>query len=63
MAEITARGKVPLLVGGTMLYFKALREGLADLPRADPALRAEIETEAAMDSSPPRPPSPGEGGD
>ncbi|CAG0952218.1 partial tRNA dimethylallyltransferase, partial [Rhodocyclaceae bacterium] len=47
MAEITARGKVPLLVGGTMLYFKALREGLADLPRADPALRAEIETEAA----------------
>jgi len=33
MAEITARGRVPLLVGGTMLHFKALREGLADLPR------------------------------
>ena len=47
MAEITARGKVPLLVGGTMLYFKALREGLADLPQADAALRAEIEAEAA----------------
>ncbi|MDD5249162.1 MAG: tRNA (adenosine(37)-N6)-dimethylallyltransferase MiaA [Rhodocyclaceae bacterium] len=42
MAEITARGHVPLLVGGTMLYFKALREGLADLPPADAALRAAI---------------------
>ncbi len=47
MAEITARGNVPLLVGGTMLYFKALREGLADLPQADPALRATIDAEAA----------------
>ena len=47
MAEITARGRVPLLVGGTMLYFKALREGLADLPQADPALRAAIDAEAA----------------
>ncbi len=47
MAEITARGKVPLLAGGTMLYFKALREGLADLPQADPALRAQIDVEAA----------------
>lgn len=47
MAEITARGKVPLLVGGTMLYFKALVEGLADLPPADPALRAAIDAEAA----------------
>jgi tRNA dimethylallyltransferase len=46
MAEITARGKVPLLVGGTMLYFKALREGLADLPQADPDLRAAINAEA-----------------
>ncbi len=35
MADITARGKVPLLVGGTMLYFKALREGLSPLPQAD----------------------------
>jgi tRNA dimethylallyltransferase len=47
MAEITARGHVPLLVGGTMLYFKALTEGLADLPPADPALRAGIDAEAA----------------
>jgi tRNA dimethylallyltransferase len=47
MAEITARGKIPFLVGGTMLYFKALREGLSDLPRADPELRAELEARAA----------------
>jgi tRNA dimethylallyltransferase len=47
MAEITARGHVPLLVGGTMLYFKLLREGLADLPQADPALRRAIEDDAA----------------
>ncbi|MGH8421600.1 MAG: tRNA (adenosine(37)-N6)-dimethylallyltransferase MiaA [Pseudomonas fluorescens] len=47
MAEITARGKIPLLVGGTMLYYKALVEGLADMPAADPAIRAQIEEEAA----------------
>jgi tRNA dimethylallyltransferase len=47
MGEIGARGKVPLLVGGTMLYYKALREGLADLPEADPALRAALDAEAA----------------
>ena len=47
MTEITARGKLPLLVGGTMLYFKALREGLDDMPRADPAIRADIESQAA----------------
>ena len=47
MVDIHARGKVPLLVGGTMLYFKALLEGLADLPQADPAVRAEIDAEAA----------------
>jgi tRNA dimethylallyltransferase len=46
MSEITARGNVPLLVGGTMLYFKALREGLADLPQADAAIRAAIAAEA-----------------
>ena len=46
IADITARGKLPLLVGGTMLYFKALAEGLDDMPRADPALRAEIEARA-----------------
>ena len=47
MAEITARGRIPLLVGGTMLYFKALKEGLDALPEADPELRAEIEARAA----------------
>lgn len=48
MAEITARGKIPLLVGGTMLYFKVLQGGLSDLPQADPQLRAELEREAAV---------------
>ncbi|MDO8349816.1 MAG: tRNA (adenosine(37)-N6)-dimethylallyltransferase MiaA, partial [Gallionella sp.] len=43
MADITARGKIPLLVGGTMLYFKALREGLSQLPVADPVIRAELD--------------------
>jgi tRNA dimethylallyltransferase len=47
MAEITARGKIPLLVGGTMLYFKALLEGLADMPAANPEIRAQLEAEAA----------------
>jgi len=47
MAAIAGCGRVPLLVGGTMLYFKALSEGLADLPQADPALRAEIDQDAA----------------
>ncbi|WP_435626411.1 tRNA (adenosine(37)-N6)-dimethylallyltransferase MiaA [Candidatus Ferrigenium straubiae] len=48
MADITARGKIPLLVGGTMLYFKALREGLSDLPQADPEIRAELDAEIAQ---------------
>lgn len=43
MDKITAKGKIPLLVGGTMLYFKALREGLSELPPADNSLRKEIE--------------------
>ncbi|MGK2952885.1 MAG: tRNA (adenosine(37)-N6)-dimethylallyltransferase MiaA [Thiobacillus sp.] len=47
MADIVARGNVPLLVGGTMLYFRALLRGLDDLPRADAALRKELEAEAA----------------
>ena len=47
MADIVARGKVPLLVGGTMLYFRALLQGLDDLPRADAALRKKLEVEAA----------------
>ena len=46
MADIVARGKVPLLVGGTMLYFRALLQGLDDLPRADPELREALEREA-----------------
>jgi len=48
MAAITAAGRIPLLVGGSMLYFKALRDGLADLPEADAALRAAIDAEAAQ---------------
>ena len=46
MADIRARGKLPLLVGGTMLYLKALRNGIDDLPTAQPELRAEIEQQA-----------------
>ncbi|HZV61731.1 MAG TPA: tRNA (adenosine(37)-N6)-dimethylallyltransferase MiaA [Methylophilaceae bacterium] len=46
MHEITARGKIPLLVGGTMLYFKALQGGLSDLPVADSEIRAKLEVEA-----------------
>jgi len=47
MADITSRGKVPLLVGGTMLYFKALQHGMSDLPPADPDLRVKLEAEVA----------------
>ena len=46
IAEIHARGRIPLLCGGTMLYYKALRDGLSDLPQADPAVRAAIDAEA-----------------
>ncbi|YCH22285.1 tRNA (adenosine(37)-N6)-dimethylallyltransferase MiaA [Pseudomonas sp. D1-3] len=46
MADITARGRIPLLVGGTMLYYKALLEGLADMPGADAQVRAELEARA-----------------
>ncbi|WP_455808229.1 tRNA (adenosine(37)-N6)-dimethylallyltransferase MiaA [Pseudomonas koreensis] len=46
MAEITARGNIPLLVGGTMLYFKALLDGLADMPAADAQVRAQLEADA-----------------
>ena len=51
-AEIIARGKLPLLVGGTMLYFKGLKDGLDALPQADAALRAELDAEAALIGSP-----------
>jgi tRNA dimethylallyltransferase len=44
--EIAARGRLPLLVGGTLLYLRALREGLATLPRADVALRDELDAQA-----------------
>ena len=47
MAEITASGKIPLLVGGTMLYFKALESGLSGLPEASPTIRAKLGVEAA----------------
>ncbi|MDH5572086.1 MAG: tRNA (adenosine(37)-N6)-dimethylallyltransferase MiaA [Gammaproteobacteria bacterium] len=47
MQDITARGKIPLLVGGTMLYFRALLYGLSELPSADPQLRQRLEQEAA----------------
>ena len=48
MADITARNKIPLLVGGTMLYFKALREGLSDLPQSNPEVRAALDAEIAQ---------------
>ncbi|MES2298970.1 MAG: tRNA (adenosine(37)-N6)-dimethylallyltransferase MiaA [Pseudomonadota bacterium] len=47
VGEISARGRLPLLVGGTMMYFKGLNDGLDDLPTADAALRVQIEAEAA----------------
>ncbi|MGF1702706.1 tRNA (adenosine(37)-N6)-dimethylallyltransferase MiaA [Photobacterium makurazakiensis] len=46
MADIVAAGRIPMLVGGTMLYYKALLEGLSPLPAADPVIRAQIEQEA-----------------
>jgi tRNA dimethylallyltransferase len=50
--EIAARGRVPLLVGGTMLYYRALFRGLAELPVADAALRASIDARAAREGWP-----------
>lgn len=47
MRAISERGRIPLLVGGTLLYFRALTQGLAPLPSADPRYRAELEREAA----------------
>ncbi|SRR5579871_274753 len=52
MADAAARGRVPLLVGGTMLYFRALQSGLAALPAADPALRAALAARAAAEGWP-----------
>lgn len=48
IGEIHARGHLPLLVGGTMLYFKALIEGIDDMPKADPAIRVVLEEEARL---------------
>jgi len=45
MASISAAGRIPLLVGGTMLYFRSLQQGLADMPEADPEVRARLEHE------------------
>jgi tRNA dimethylallyltransferase len=50
--EISARGRMPLLVGGTMLYYKALTHGLNDLPTADPEVRAALDAEALRDGWP-----------
>ena len=47
MLDITSRGKIPLLVGGSMLYFKALQDGLADLPSADPIIRKRLCSEVS----------------
>jgi tRNA dimethylallyltransferase len=52
MTDIRSRGKLPLLVGGTMLYFKALWDGLDDMPTASPALRAELAVQAAAQGWP-----------
>lgn len=49
MAEITAQGRIPLLVGGTMLYFRALMNGLSTLPSADADIRTRLEAEAEVD--------------
>jgi tRNA dimethylallyltransferase len=50
--EIVARGRLPLLVGGTMLYYKALTQGLNDLPGADAAVRTTLDADAARDGWP-----------
>ncbi|MDQ2916273.1 MAG: tRNA (adenosine(37)-N6)-dimethylallyltransferase MiaA [Pseudomonadota bacterium] len=52
VARIRARDRVPIVAGGTMLYFKALRDGLSALPRADPAVRAELDARASRDGWP-----------
>jgi tRNA dimethylallyltransferase len=52
MKRISAQGRVPLLVGGTGLYFRALQLGLSDLPEADPATRAQLGAEAARSGWP-----------
>ena len=53
IGEIRARGRIPLLTGGTMLYFRALQQGLSDLPPADPQFRARLAREAREHGWPP----------
>jgi len=52
VADIQSRGKLPLLVGGTMLYLKALQDGIDDLPKTDSAIRETIETRAKANGWP-----------
>jgi len=52
VAGIRARGRLPILAGGTMLYFKALQQGLSALPVADPGVRADLDAQAARDGWP-----------
>jgi len=52
--SILARGKVPLLVGGTMLYYRSLVQGMDTLPAADPGIRATLDAEAAVAGWPAR---------
>jgi tRNA dimethylallyltransferase len=52
MNEIVSAGRIPLLTGGTMLYFQALQRGLAELPEADPDLRAQLDERAASEGWP-----------
>ena len=52
IGQIRARRRIPLLVGGTMLYFRVLRDGIADMPDRDPVVRARIETMAAREGWP-----------
>lgn len=52
IGEIVANGRIPLLVGGTMLYFHALQNGMADLPEADPGLRARLDEQAVREGWP-----------
>ncbi len=52
MAKITAAGRIPLLVGGTMMYFNALQQGLANMPEADAAVRARLDAEARLQGWP-----------
>ena len=52
IADVRARGRLPIVAGGTMLYFKALTEGLSSLPRADSDMRAQLDARAAVEGWP-----------